>query len=66
MTVVKITTDTGNSWTARVNGASAEIVRYFLGNVFNTGAIEDSLETCVLVEIGDQIWGLSDLPAVTL
>lgn len=53
---VKLTTNTGNSWTTaynRENVTREEIASYYMGNVFNLGIEDDLMETVTKVEFLD-------------
>jgi hypothetical protein len=52
--VAKIMTETGNTWTARINGTLEEILDYYMGKKFNVGLRpSDRIETVKYVEVFD-------------
>lgn len=50
MRAIKVTFDNGNSLVTSIHGTDEEIRSYYLGNVFNLGAVEDELTTAIKVE----------------
>jgi hypothetical protein len=49
-THLKITTESGNSWTTWINGTKTEAKEYYLNKSFNTGTVEDRIEKVIKVE----------------
>ena len=51
-TTVKVTTETGDMWTATINLPEQDAIAYYQGKVFNVGlGPEDRMERVVKVEV---------------
>lgn len=50
MNAFKITFDNGDSMVSRLNGNIEDARRYYLGNIFNLGVVNDDMHRCVGVE----------------
>lgn len=50
MRAVKVTFSDGDSLVTSINGTDEEIRAYYLGNIFNLGAVEDRLVMATKVE----------------
>ncbi len=51
MITVKVTFSDGDSLVTRINASLEGAKKYYLGNVFNLGVVEDRLVTAVNVEL---------------
>ena len=49
-THLRVTTESGNSWTTWINGTKAEAEEYYLNKKFNTGVVRDRIEKVIKVE----------------
>jgi hypothetical protein len=59
MRYVKITTESGHSWTTDINGTDQSICEYFLGNQFDVGVYPaEKLEKVVSVEVDGKPYSL--------
>lgn len=53
MVYLKCTYENGDSSTTGFNGTWEEAKNYYLGHYFNLGPVEDNLQKCVGIELGD-------------
>ena len=56
MKTIKVHFADGNSLITSINGSETEIERYYVGQQFNIGVIEDDMQTAIRVEYLDWIW----------
>lgn len=50
---IKITYSNGDHTYTRINGSTEDIERYYLGKVFNLGAVGDNMQIALRVEFLD-------------
>ena len=50
MRAIKVHFSNGDSLVTSINGTNEEIKRYYIGNVFNLGVVDDLLVTATKVE----------------
>jgi len=50
MKTIKITWSDGTTTTTKINGTDAEIKKYYIGQLFNHGVIDDCMVRAVNVE----------------
>lgn len=50
---IRVTYSNGQSIETEINGSTEDIERYYLGKVFNLGAVEDNMQIALRVEFLD-------------
>lgn len=51
MITVKVIFSDGDNIITRINATEQEARTYYVGKVFNTGAVNDNMQTCVGLEV---------------
>lgn len=47
---IKVILENGDYFCTKVSGTKEDIEKYYVGNVFNVGIVDDDMQKCIIVE----------------